>query len=186
MTFKPAALVSMTFAVLAVGCDLTDNAPDRATERPSARPTATASALPNDEFVAAAEPVVRSSDQFLTVTDAARKQLLQITKEAGLKDHWWVRLEFHRGGCQGIQAKLDLDPDQPRPTDAVGTSNGIRVVYRKDQDVLIQGTVINFKNAGGEVGFTVLSPNKTKENQEATRAWIQREPPKPARPGQER
>lgn len=111
----------------------------------------------------------------ITVTPAAAEEFRNAAAEFAPGKVWRIRLTVKPGGCTGFQSKLDLDPTALEPGDSETTSDGIRFVYRVDQEFAVQGAEIDFVNTPKERGFSVKHPNKTEENRRRTTAWLDKE-----------
>lgn len=152
--------VPLLLAVLATGC----GSPVAADPAPAAPPVATAAVR-----TAPPEPVAE-------VTPAAQAAFYKIARDAGVKPPYFMRLRVVPGSCQGMQYKLDLDPEPIAKTDRAVTCDRVTVVYQADQYPLIQGAKIDHvTEKDGQTGFKVETPNKSAANKKQTADWIQAE-----------
>lgn len=149
-------LIPAACVLLAVGCSPT--------------PTPTGSSPPTT-----AEPESPAGPPLITVTPAAKVALIEAAAEMDAPKVWWVRLTIKPGGCTGFQSKLDLDPLGVEPGDRETTCDGVRILYRADQEFAVQGAEIDFVNTPKERGFSVKYPNQSERNKSRTQEWVRKE-----------
>jgi iron-sulfur cluster assembly accessory protein len=121
------------------------------------------------------EPAQPPEPPLISVTPAATAELRNAAAEFGAGNTWWVRLTVKGGGCTGFQSNLDLDVEGVQAADHETAFDGVRILYRADQEFLVQGAVIDFIKTEERTGFSVTYPNQTDWNRERTKAWVQAE-----------
>ncbi len=71
------------------------------------------------------------------------------------------RLEVSPGGCSGLAAQFDVEPE-PRPNDVVLESNGLRLFMSQESRQLLEGATVDFVDTRTDSGFSILAPNAAK------------------------
>ena len=69
-----------------------------------------------------------------------------------------LRLSVEGGGCSGFQYKFDLAP-APEADDAVGETDGVRLVVDPVSLDLVSGSTVDFVESLGGAAFRVENPN---------------------------
>ncbi len=93
----------------------------------------------------------------ITVTDAAKKQAIQLMSEDG-KDGYFIRVGVQGGGCSGLMYQLDFDNEQ-KEDDKEFEDNGVKVVVDKKSFLYLVGTTLDFSGGLNGKGFVFVNPN---------------------------
>ncbi len=93
----------------------------------------------------------------ITLTEAARKEVLRVIKENDLKDSV-LRMGVRGGGCSGLSYTLGFD-QEVSPTDFVYEFDGFKVVVDMKSHMFLDGTELDYVSdlLGG--GFKFNNPN---------------------------
>lgn len=71
------------------------------------------------------------------------------------------RLEVSPGGCSGLASQFDVEAE-PKPTDVVLESGGVRVFLSPNSCELLEGSTVDFLDTRTESGFNIAVPNAPK------------------------
>jgi len=93
----------------------------------------------------------------VVVTPAAAAKVKSLLKEEG-RDDLRLRLAARQGGCSGLAYELYFD-ERTLDGDAVRSFDGVEVVVDPLTAPLVDGTTIDFSDAGEKRGFKIDNPN---------------------------
>ena len=107
---------------------------------------------------AAAQPSIRLGDERLVklTENAARKVSTLLTKQG--RPGGVLRVAVVRGGCSGLQYKMDLQ-DAPASRDILVESAGVKVVVDPKSALYVTGSELDYVDALQDGGFKVKNPN---------------------------
>ncbi|MEX2601511.1 MAG: iron-sulfur cluster assembly accessory protein [Balneolaceae bacterium] len=97
------------------------------------------------------------SEQPVTLTPRAAKQVHKIRDAEGLDDELFLRVAVEGGGCAGLNYKLGFDfkTDEDRQI----TSEGIDIVIDSGHLMYLDGIVVDYPDGLEARGFTFDNPN---------------------------
>lgn len=96
--------------------------------------------------------------QVLTLTDAARGRLAEIT--AANDGAAGIRVGIKKGGCAGMEYTVDLVEEADPDDDVVETEDG-NVYIAKAATLFLLGTQMDFEVSKLKTGFVFNNPNQT-------------------------
>ncbi len=96
--------------------------------------------------------------QVLTLTDAARERLADIT--AANNGAAGIRVGIKKGGCAGMEYTVDLVEEADPDDDVVETEDG-NVYVAKAATLFLLGTQMDFEVTKLKTGFVFNNPNQT-------------------------
>ena len=94
----------------------------------------------------------------ITVTDNAVRQLRSLLESRTDVDRQGLRVQIAKGGCSGLQYKMDLQ-DGPASRDILVESGGVRVVVDPKSALYVTGSELDYVEALQDGGFKVKNPN---------------------------
>lgn len=101
-------------------------------------------------------------EDFIKVTDNARKRIQDLLTEEGLDSSThFLRVGVKGGGCSGLSYVLDFD-DTINEGDNVSEDNDIKVVVDKKSLLYLFGTELNYSDGLNGKGFEFINPNATR------------------------
>lgn len=92
----------------------------------------------------------------ISLTEAANSKVKEFL-QAQSRDDLALRIYVKPGGCSGFSYGMGLD--EPRDTDKTFEVDGIRVVVDPQSLRLVDGAVVDYKDAMFGGGFAVSNPN---------------------------
>jgi len=102
-------------------------------------------------------PTLRRADErLIRLTPDAGARARELMARDGLGD--WLRVGISGGGCNGLSYKLRFATD-PKPTDLLVESGGVRVLVDTKSALYLRGTVLDFSHALVGGGFKFSNPN---------------------------
>lgn len=110
----------------------------------------------------ASEPAGSSGSPVITITPRAARQVKRFIREYQADEPTpgpiYLRARVVAGGCTGFMNKLDLDPNTTAD-DLRIESEGVTVVVDRRSALYLSGSVIDYFDEPGKVGFSVDNPN---------------------------
>ena len=97
-------------------------------------------------------------ERTVTLTDAARAQVLELQKKEGL-DGKGLRLFVESGGCSGFSYGMELD--DAHEDDVVEDFDGVKVVIDPKSLPYLKGMSVDFLSNWQFTGFRITNPNAT-------------------------
>ncbi|WAA09957.1 HesB/IscA family protein [Fervidibacillus albus] len=91
------------------------------------------------------------------LTEAAAYQIKDVMKENN-EEGTYFRVSVKGGGCSGLSYGIGLD-DTKQEDDVLSEQFGVKVLVKKDDIPILQGTEIDFKQSLMGGGFTIDNPN---------------------------
>jgi iron-sulfur cluster assembly accessory protein len=92
----------------------------------------------------------------ITITPAAEKFIRRMLRFGG-GPNTGFRLSVTAGGCSGLAADFDVEP-QPREGDAVVDHNGLRLFLPAESRLLLDGVTVDFAETPTQSGLVFLDP----------------------------
>lgn len=97
----------------------------------------------------------------ITVTDKAKSRLIDLRKEEGYNEEYFLRVGVKGGGCSGLSYDLGFD-NAVKPGDQEFTDNGFRIVVDMKSFLYLAGTELHFSDGLNGKGFEFHNPNATR------------------------
>ena len=95
------------------------------------------------------------------VSDKARDKVMQLKKQEGLGEDYFLRVSVIGGGCSGLSYKLDFD-NEAQPKDQVFEDQGVRVVTDLKSFLYLCDTTLDFSDGLNGKGFHFSNPNASR------------------------
>ena len=92
------------------------------------------------------------------VADSAKQKILEIKRQEGLPEEYFVRVSVTSGGCSGLSYNLDFD-NEPKPNDQVFEDNDTKVVTDLKSFLYLCNTTLEFSGGLNGKGFFFNNPN---------------------------
>ncbi len=93
------------------------------------------------------------------LTTAAVNEVKKIKEAQELGDETHIRMVILGGGCSGMQYSLGFDTSFDPLVDIRYEKDGVAVVTKKEFDLFLDGTEINFVDTPTAKGFSIDNPN---------------------------
>ncbi len=100
-----------------------------------------------------------TTQQPITLTEGAIRQLQRIRREQGVPDDHGLRIGVKGGGCSGFSYILGFDLQ--KASDEVYDINGVRVFMEKSHALYLLGMEIDWIEGLNNRGFSFNNPNAT-------------------------
>src|SRR5690606_5954884 len=97
----------------------------------------------------------------VTITDNAKKKILEIMKEEGYDSSYFVRVGVESGGCSGLSYKLNFDNVEQKG-DQFFESDGIRICLDIKSYLYLAGTELDYSTGLNGKGFEFHNPNASR------------------------
>ena len=94
----------------------------------------------------------------ITITEKARKHLLNLREQSGLDNSYQIRVSVTGGGCSGLTYKLDFDNEE-QAGDQIFETDGIRLLVNLKSFLYLAGTTLDFSDGLDGRGFYFNNPN---------------------------
>jgi iron-sulfur cluster assembly protein len=95
------------------------------------------------------------------ISDKAKERVVQLMKEGGYGDDYFLRVSVVGGGCSGLSYKMDFD-NQDKPMDQVFQTNGIKIVTDLKSFLYLVNTTLEFSDGLNGKGFYFNNPNASR------------------------
>lgn len=105
-------------------------------------------------------PIVTEAERIITITEAARKQILKLREsdpEQTAGKH--LRVFVESGGCSGYSYGMEFD--EADDDDFVMDFEGEKVLVDPKSSKFLQGLAVDFVTSWQETGFKITNPNAT-------------------------
>lgn len=89
----------------------------------------------------------------IEITEEAARRLRELADERGTPG---LRLAVERGGCAGLQ--YVMNPEQPRPDDALAERGGAVVAVDPESLPYLEGCTIDYEDGLTGAGFRIINP----------------------------
>lgn len=97
----------------------------------------------------------------ITVSDNASDRVINLMKDEGLGEDYFIRVSVVGGGCSGLSYKLDFD-NESKEGDQVFESNGQKIVCDMKSFLYLCGTELDFTDGLNGKGFQFNNPNASR------------------------
>ena len=97
----------------------------------------------------------------ITITEKAANQVVQILKNEGKDDGYFVRVSVMGGGCSGLSYKMEFD-NQSKDKDQVFEDKGLKLVTDLKSFLYLCGTELDFSDGLNGKGFHFINPNASR------------------------
>lgn len=103
--------------------------------------------------------VKTTTQQPISLTDGAVKELVRIRREQGVAEDHGLRVGVKGGGCSGFSYILGFDVQ--KENDEVYQINGVKVFMQKSHAIYLLGIEIDWEDGLNNRGFSFNNPNAT-------------------------
>lgn len=103
--------------------------------------------------------VKTTTQQPISLTDGAVKELTRIRREQGVAEDHGLRVGVKGGGCSGFSYILGFDVR--KENDEVYQINGVKVFMQKSHAIYLLGIEIDWEDGLNNRGFSFNNPNAT-------------------------
>lgn len=93
------------------------------------------------------------------LTEKAAGEIKRIMSEQNMPNETCVRVGVVGGGCSGFQYSFGFVEDATQESDHIAEQHGVRVAVKKNHDLHLDGTVIDFYEDLQRRGFKFENPN---------------------------
>jgi iron-sulfur cluster assembly protein len=97
----------------------------------------------------------------ISISEKAKEKIVQLKKEAGLTEEYFLRVGVVGGGCSGLSYKLDFDNEQ-QPNDQVFEDHGVKLVTDLKSFLYLCDTELDFSDGLNGKGFHFINPNASR------------------------
>ena len=97
----------------------------------------------------------------ITVTDSAKRKIVELLNKEGRDGSYFVRVGVKGGGCSGIQYSMNFD-NISIESDEIFEDNGIKIVCDMKSLLYLFGTKLNYSDGLDGKGFEWENPNATR------------------------
>ena len=97
----------------------------------------------------------------ITVTENAKKRLIDLRAQEGKDEGFSVRVSVKGGGCSGLMYDLSFD-NQIGDKDEIFEDKGIRIMVDKKSILYLLGTTLDFSGGLNGKGFQFINPNASR------------------------
>lgn len=98
-----------------------------------------------------------STNEPVTITDSAIKQLKKILEESTVPENYFLRIGVKGGGCSGLSYVLDFD--EKKQYDKVFEFKELSFIVDRRHLMYLEGTLLDFSEGLDNRGFTFDNPN---------------------------
>jgi len=96
----------------------------------------------------------------LTITPSAEKFIRRMVRFGGAGEDAGFRLSVSPGGCSGLASEFSVEA-APLPGDAEVVINGMKLFLPAESRLLLQGTIMDFKDTPLQSGLVFTDPKST-------------------------
>jgi iron-sulfur cluster assembly protein len=97
----------------------------------------------------------------ITVSDKAKKKLLELRLQEEKDESYFVRIGVSGGGCSGLSYNLDFDNSE-KEGDQQFEDKGIKLVVDMKSFLYLFGTELDYTDGLNGKGFQFNNPNATR------------------------
>jgi iron-sulfur cluster assembly protein len=97
----------------------------------------------------------------ITCSDKAQKRILELIKENGLSEEYFLRVSVKSGGCSGLSYDLRFD-NIINEGDQLFEHKGVKIVCDKKSFLYLFGTELDFSDGLNGKGFEFKNPNASR------------------------
>lgn len=98
----------------------------------------------------------------ITISDEAKKRVLQILEAEGKTDGYFVRVSVKSGGCSGLSYDLSFDNQYDAEKDDLFEDNNMKLLVDKRSVLYLFGTTLDFSGGLNGKGFEFVNPNASR------------------------
>ena len=98
----------------------------------------------------------------VTLTEKAKERILELKKEEGLSDDYFLRVDVVGGGCSGLSYKYEFDNTIDENMDRIFENDDIKVVTTVKCLLYIMDTELDYSDGLNGKGFQFNNPNATR------------------------
>lgn len=100
-------------------------------------------------------------DGAVLISDKAKIKVLNLMKESGAGEDYFLRVGVVGGGCSGLSYKLDFD-NEVKPMDQVFEDKGMKIVCDLKSFLYLVNTELEFSDGLNGKGFYFNNPNASR------------------------
>lgn len=97
----------------------------------------------------------------ITATESAQLKALELMKQAGIDDTYFLRVSVVGGGCSGLSYKLDFD-NELKPADQVFELENLKLVTDIKSLLYLLNTELDYSDGLNGKGFVFRNPNASR------------------------
>lgn len=97
----------------------------------------------------------------VTITENAKKKVLEIMEAEGYDPSYFVRVGVESGGCSGLSYKLSFDHEEKKG-DQLFEVDGIRMCLDIKSYLYLAGTELDYTTGLNGKGFEFHNPNASR------------------------
>jgi iron-sulfur cluster assembly protein len=97
----------------------------------------------------------------VTITENAKRKILEIMSEEGYDSTYFVRVGVESGGCSGLSYKLNFDNEEKKGDQFV-EADGIRICLDIKSYLYLAGTELDYSTGLNGKGFEFNNPNASR------------------------
>ena len=97
----------------------------------------------------------------ITVTDNAKKRLIDLKNQEGKDGDFCVRVSVKGGGCSGLMYDLSFD-STIQEKDEVFEDKDVKILVDKKSILYLFGTTLDFTGGLNGKGFQFINPNASR------------------------
>lgn len=97
----------------------------------------------------------------ITATERAQVKALELMKQAGIDDTYFLRVSVVGGGCSGLSYKLDFD-NELKPADQVFELENLKLVTDIKSLLYLLNTELDYSDGLNGKGFVFKNPNASR------------------------
>ena len=97
----------------------------------------------------------------ITATERAQLKALELMKQAGIDDTYFLRVSVVGGGCSGLSYKLDFD-NELKPADQVFELENLKLVTDIKSLLYLLNTELDYSDGLNGKGFVFRNPNASR------------------------
>jgi iron-sulfur cluster assembly protein len=94
----------------------------------------------------------------ITLTEQAASKVKEMIAEQDQPEQTYLRVGVQHGGCSGFSYSLGFDTEKSKNDEEL-IQHGVKVLVNKEDEPLIKGTVIDYKESLMGGGFSIHNPN---------------------------
>ncbi len=95
------------------------------------------------------------------ISEKAKEKVIELKRETGLGEDYFLRVSVVGGGCSGLSYKLDFD-NESQPNDQVFEDNGVKLVTDLKSFLYLCDTTLDFSDGLNGKGFHFSNPNASR------------------------
>ena len=97
----------------------------------------------------------------ITATERAQLKALELMKQAGIDDTYFLRVSVVGGGCSGLSYKLDFD-NELKPADQVFELENLKLVTDIKSLLYLLNSELDYSEGLNGKGFVFRNPNASR------------------------